>query len=130
MDNYNIELKAEDLPGARVTDVTIGGVTKRCICIPIDNYIGYCSDGYMTSDGVFKAFNSVKIRLSVYSMKEPKYADTHYLTPNVSKSAFQSMDETTRQRYEKIVGHMRPWKSIEYAGGFPDNNRRKNRDSW
>lgn len=126
MDNYNIELKAEDFPGARVSDVTIGGVTKKCLCIPIDNYIGCCADGYMNGLGEFKAFNSVKIRLSAYSMKDPKYAETHYIIPNVSKAAFQQMDDITRKRYEKIVGYMRPWKSIGYAGGLPDNGHQRN----
>ena len=116
MDNYNIELKAEELPGAVVADVTLGGVTKKCLCIPIDNYLGYCADGYMNGRGEFKTFNSVKIRLCAYSFLQPKYDDTHYLVPTVSKEAFTEMDDATRKRYEKLVGYMRPWKTIEYAG--------------
>lgn len=133
MDNYNIELNVADLPGAVVTEVTLKGVTKKCVCIPIDNYIGYCADGYMNGRGEFMSFKSAKLRLSAYSMKEPKYDDTHYIVPNIGKEAFQEMDDDTRKWYERIVGYLRPWKSNDSGAGSGQQNggqRRKPWDTW
>ncbi len=130
MDNYNIELNAADLPGAVVTEVTLGGVTKKCVCIPIDNYIGYCADGYMNNRGEFKSFKSAKIRLSAYAMKQPKYDDTHYIVPNIGKEAFQDMDDNTRKRYERLVGYLRPWKSIDYVGGLNQQDSGQKKPAW
>ena len=108
-ENYNIKINVEDLPGARVMDITVGeGRVVTCVCIPVDNFKGFCSNAYMTSTGEMKAKRTT-LNFRALELSESRFGDTHCLRAVLSRDAMQQMPEEAVKRHEKIAGYMRPF---------------------
>lgn len=110
MSNYSLKINAEDLPGARIMDVQAGeGKVVRCVCIPIDNFKGFCTDAYVNSRNVVRSLKKTTLNFSAYELSESRYGDTHCIRPSLSRDAMAQMTEEAVKRHERIAGYMRPW---------------------
>ena len=109
-DNYNIKINVEDLPGARVMDITVGeGRVVTCACIPVDNFKGFCTNAYMTPQNEIRPMKKTTLNFSAYELRESRYGDTHCLRPALSRDAMRQMPEEAVKRHERIAGYMRPF---------------------
>lgn len=109
MGNYSIKINVEDLPGARVMDITVGeGRTVTCACIPVDNFKGFCTNAYVNSRNEMKSLKKTTLNFMAYELRESKYGDTHCLRPSLARDAMTQMTEEAVKRHERIAGYMRP----------------------
>jgi len=108
--NYNIKINIEDLPGARVMDISVGeGRTVTCACIPVDNFKGFCANAYLDSRNELKPTKKTTLNFSVFELSESRYGDSHCLRPALSRDAMMQMPEESVKRHERICGYMRPF---------------------
>ena len=109
MGNYNVKINVEDLPGARVMDLTVGsGKVVTCVCIPVDNFKGFCTNAYVDSTGLVKP-KKTTLNFAAHELRESRYGDTHCLRPALDRNAMSGMTEEAVKRHEKICGYLRPW---------------------
>lgn len=109
MPNYSLKINVEDLPGARVMDISVNGRTVTCACIPVDNFKGFCTNAYLNSKNEMKALKKTALNFSAYELNESRYGDTHCIRPSLSRDAMTQMTEEAVKRHERIAGYMRPW---------------------
>ena len=109
MGNFNLKINVEDLPGARIMDITVGNRTVTCACIPVDYAKGFCTDAYLTSTGEVKPTKKTTLNFVVHELSEVRYGDTHCVRPALDRTAATKMTEEAVKRHERIVGYMRPW---------------------
>ena len=110
MPNFSFKINVDELRGARVMEVPVaGGRTITCVCIPVDNFKGFCTNAYVTSRNELKATKHTTLNFSAYELRESKYGDTHCLRASLARDAMSQMTEEQIKRHERICGYMRPW---------------------
>lgn len=115
--NHNISIDLDMLAGARVMEIQGKTCTKRCIVIPIDNYVGTVCDGCMAKDPktglpTEKFFNHVKLNLVAIEHRKKAHGISHGLKPSFSQEKTVRMTE--EQMYDTPwVGTLKPWGGIK-----------------
>lgn len=100
MSNFSLKINVEDLPGARVMEITTGpGRSLLCACIPVDNFKGFCTNAYVNSRNEVKTTKHTTLNFSAYELRESKYGDSHCLRASLARDAMQQMTEEQVETY-------------------------------
>ena len=96
--NYGIKADLQKLTNTFLRNFTSAktGVTKRCICIPIDDNPSI----YLGEKGCYLSMTAVEV-------SNPQYGDTHCLKPDLPKEVRERMTQEQRDALP-IIGNMRP----------------------
>ena len=93
MSNYSIKIDCSKLKGAFIRQFNGKTGEKRCVCIPIEEV-----------NGMYEGEKGVYLNITATAMKEPRFADTHYIKPNIDKDVYQSLSEDERKSIPIIGG--------------------------
>lgn len=92
MANYSIKTDLLKLQGAFVTDIKGRTVTKRCVCIPIDE-----SGLYLGQKGCY-------LNTTAIEMQNPRFEDTHCLKVAYDREVYERMTEEEKNALPIIGG--------------------------
>lgn len=94
--NYTINLNLAKIDKVFVKDITSQktGVTKKCICVPVDSRDLFCGE------------KGVYLNLNAWEMKEGKFGDSHYLKVGLSKEVRDKLSSEDLKQLP-IVGSMK-----------------------
>lgn len=95
MANYSIKTDLLKLQGAFVTNIKGKTVTKRCLCIPIDD------------SGLFLGEKGCYLNMTAIEMQSPRFDDTHCIKVNFDKDVYERMSDEERQALP-IIGGLHP----------------------
>lgn len=133
MANLNIQIDLTKLPGARVMEIQGNKSTRKCVVIPIDNFVGTVCDGYQAKlpDGgiTTKFFNDVKLSLVAIEYNNKKHGISHGLKPSFSKEYQERLTED--QMYNTPwMGTVKPWGGVskertDDVGDLPEDDNDK-----
>jgi len=96
--NYGIKADLQKLNNAFLRNFTSAktSVTKRCICIPIDD-----------NPSIFLGEKGCYLNMTAVAVNNPQYGDTHCLKPDIPKEIREAMTQEQRDALP-ILGNMRP----------------------
>jgi hypothetical protein len=95
MTNYSIKTDLLKLKGAFVTNIKGSTMTKKCVCIPIDE------------SGLFLGQKGCYLNLTALEMQNPQYGETHLIKVNFDREKYNNMSIEERSS-QPIVGGMKP----------------------
>ena len=124
MENFNIKIELDRIPGAKIMDIKGDVATRRCIVIPIDNERGTVIDEYKKFDPGLGAMTSrplehVQLLATAYESAKQSFGSSHYIKPQVSREYFE-----TQVRGLPFIGSLQPWKTA------PKKEEVKDEDNW
>lgn len=102
MENFDIKLNLLKLSNAGIMSIKGKAQTKVCLVVPIEDNHLYVS---RSETGAAKA---VYVDLSAYSIREPKYDQTHLVKQSLPKDVRTSMTEE-ELKAQPILGGMKPF---------------------
>jgi len=96
--NYGIKTDLQKLTNTFLRNFTSAktGITKRCICIPIDD-----------NPSIYLGDKGCYLNMTAVEVNNPQYGDTHCLKPDLPKETYQAMTQEQRDALP-ILGNMRP----------------------
>lgn len=95
MTNYSIKTDLLKIKGAFVTNIKGKSITKRCICIPIDD------------SGLFLGKQGCYLNMTAIEMQNPQFGDTHCIKVSHEKGVYERMTEEEK-REQPIIGGLHP----------------------
>lgn len=96
--NYNIRIDLMKLRNVEVEEVSVGGRSRPCVCIPLED-----NAGPVKLDG-----GSCYLSLTAFELKDPNRGQSHFLKINLPSEMLFGM---TRAGILALpyIGNMRPW---------------------
>ena len=101
MENLNIDLNLLKFDNAFVMDIQGKTVTKRCVCIPIEE-----NDIYVSKDEATGKAKAAYMHVTAWVSKEEKFGQTHYVRQSLSKEYKEAHPEESKSK--PIVGNGSP----------------------
>lgn len=101
MENFAIKIDVQKMQGVFLRNMTSAktGVTKRMLCIPVDDNPNI----YVGDKGIYINLTANQNR----NGQPSQYGDTHYLRPDIPKEVYEKLTDEQKQQIA-IVGNMRP----------------------
>ncbi|MGN0206796.1 MAG: hypothetical protein ACI4BC_06095 [Muribaculaceae bacterium] len=109
MANFSIKTDLLKIKGAFVTDIKGIKVTKRCLCIPIDE------------SGLFLGKLGCYLNMTAIEMQNPQYSETHCLKVKYDREVYDRMTDEEKAA-QPIIGGMhelkrKPQPAVEMSNG-------------
>ena len=98
MANYSIKTDLLKVKGAFVTNIKGKTMTKRCLCIPVED------------SGLFLGQKGCYLNMTAIEMQNPRYQDTHCIKVSYDKEVYAQMTEEERKA-QPIIGGMHELKA-------------------
>ncbi len=102
MANYSIKTDLLKIKGAFVTDIKGRTVTKRCLCIPIED------------SGLFLGEKGCYLNMTAIEMQNPQYNDTHCIKVSYDREVYERMTDEEKAA-QPIVGGLHELKKKPQA---------------
>jgi hypothetical protein len=101
MENFAIKIDVQKMQGVFLRNMTSAktGVTKRIVCIPVDDNPNI----YVGEKGIYLNLTANQNR----DGQPSQYGDTHYVKADVPKEVYEKMTDEQKQQLA-ILGNMRP----------------------
>lgn len=96
MTDFKIKANLLKVKGAFVTNIKGATATKRCVCIPLDG------------SGLILGEKGCYLNLHAFSIREPRYEETHCLKVDFDRVTRESMTKEELDS-QPIVGGLRPF---------------------
>lgn len=101
MENLNIDLNLLRFENAFVMDIQGRQVTKRCVCIPIED-----NDIFVSKDEMTQKAKGAYVQLTAWESREERFGQTHYIKQSFSKEYKEAHLEEVKNR--PILGNGKP----------------------
>lgn len=93
MQNYSIKTDLLKVKGAFVTNIQGKTMTKRCLCIPLDD------------SGLFLGKQGCYLNMTAIEMQNPKFEDTHCIKVQLDREVYDAMTDEEKAA-QPIIGGM------------------------